>query len=111
MTEYQAGQALDQLIAEKVMGWTIREMPCPWNEYCKEGQPVRGYSHWAPSTNIEHAFEVVERMKGLCDGEISMGLNGGDRWVVKFYPDIEVNASLPLAICIAALKRGQRSTP
>lgn len=64
-----AGPELDRLVAEKVMGWTAAPesvatcgaWPNCWT-VSKHGH-IR--NNWFPSTNIDHAWEVVERIRGL----------------------------------------------
>lgn len=55
----EAGEALDRLVAERVMGWEPREDGYYWHRYTQEC-PMRS---WSPSTNIAHAWEVVECMR------------------------------------------------
>jgi len=53
---------LDRLVAEKVMGWTVRESDHDNNDYERytNGWAV---SRWNPSTSIEAAWEVVEHLR------------------------------------------------
>lgn len=107
--ELEAGPQMDALVAEKVMGWSIRgEL---WKD--KRGTIRRSKStfeqyepsiRWSPSTDIAAAWEVVEKMP--------MGMwPSVDGWVVEI-PDgsgDEVEApTAPLAICRAALKAIER---
>jgi hypothetical protein len=116
-----AGRDLDELIAEKVMGWipgpctghTI-ELPGGWgcDECTAEGQwGFQGHHTKLPrqySTDIAAAWEVVEKLQK----EWIVIINGyQDKW------DVEVNMSgkyvsevyesaltAPHAICLAALE-------
>lgn len=75
MTDLPAGPKLDRLIAEKVMGWTVTGAPslgeCRkgqwfWNKmsrvFLREGD-YGDCEIWSPSTNIVHAWVVVEKMQ------------------------------------------------
>lgn len=110
---------IDRLVAEKVMGWG----DCPTKDqprsthFGRDGTLYRykvGYGYvperWSPSTDIAAAFEVVEKMKS--DGwywEISKAYQDGGETMAVFCKDnpspcITVNLSIPLAICLAALR-------
>ncbi len=107
---------IDKQIAEKVMGWEAPELHGFWwdetnykfeKPVCKDGKnPLNA---WRPSTNIAHAFEVVEKMKE--SGWYLNGLHaleGHDvDWEAVFERngDIEfADADTPaMAICLAAL--------
>ncbi len=85
MTDYSTlppGPELDALVAEKVMGWTKQEDGAwtsprslalsnyPWQNYeaiwdatrWPYGDDDHPEEVWSPSTNIAHAFEVVDEM-------------------------------------------------
>lgn len=75
----EAGRELDCLIAEKVMGWhwfvphgVMTELP-PEHQHiggwCNlDGSLAHGlYNRWQPSTNIAHAWEVVEKLSDPCN--------------------------------------------
>ncbi len=105
-----AGGEMDCLIAEKVMGWWLEAHMCNppipvayMNP--KDRAWYRKAEDWAPSTNIAHAWEVVERMIVL--GKMfSMGSHGHDNedWSAIFGSIGGYADTAPLAICRAALK-------
>ena len=110
---------IDRQIAEKVMGWTLDDVSLwqdesdRWTHYMQH-PPHAAYrncvnKYWRPSTNIAHAFELVEKMKGLEwifeIGTISLKAE----WYAEFQKGIEypfgVHSDTPtMAICLAALK-------
>lgn len=119
----KAGRELDALVAEKVMGWCWIEndvgqesLQPPIEEYAylSRNHPVfwaddKGYTEIMPkySTNIADAWQVVEKLRethwiqvevgtlNICDiGEYGKGCS-----TIQ-----EVADTIPLAICLAALK-------
>lgn len=115
--EIPAGPDLDRLVAERVMGFTdIRKMNgCDWYSATREGRADRvlvgsdSARGFAPSTDIAHAWEVVERME---QRRLELGLWRylDAYWEAEFVvterePSGEAKAdTAPLAICLAALK-------
>jgi hypothetical protein len=131
-----AGPELDRLIAAKVMGWTLyhytKSRPGHWEWItappCADVPiriacgSVRGYfteadalSDFAPSTNIAHAFEVVEHLQMGFKGKRQLYLQtdgyGSEKWMASWHrPEEYVTMAeneadtAPLAICRAALK-------
>lgn len=117
-----AGPELDSLIAERVMGWTSKDdhwygdgaddIGSAGNE---DGFPALRVSkgpyraYWHPSTNIAHAWEVVQRMKEDHDFNISNNQGEVMEWIVEIERlDAQAKASAegetaPEAICRAAL--------
>ena len=107
----EPGPELDALVAEKVMGWGRSERS--WWVTHKGAELC--YS-WSPSTNIAHAWEVVERFGPEWSVEIERWPHGGDKdWacrMVEFFKDKpgiksqagELAPTAPHAICLAALK-------
>ena len=110
------------LVAEKVMGWKEVESAlhleanCFFNHKPREvilvlkSGCVVSMDEFSPSTNIEHAMKVVEKMSK--DGwEFNCGNNWKHNveWMVHFIslsngePKIAGANSLPEAICLAAL--------
>ena len=86
------GPELDRLIAEKVMGWPADE----WHQSCND------CTKWSPSTNIAHAWEVVEKLRNIMVGPWTHG-----RWAACAMQDgdwFSVADTAPHAICLAALK-------
>lgn len=62
MTDLPAGPELDRLVAEKVMGWTsdCGVWNCHRQWHASHDILARTTDGWRPSTNIAHAWEVVE---------------------------------------------------
>jgi len=118
----KAGRELDALIAEKVMGWT----PCyhdddvvvAWrdeNGYEKFfTDPTQSDNEWSPSTDMNDAWVVVERLResktfslhDIWDEEDIIMFNAtfqhNDTYHVVNYESYANTA--PLAICLASLK-------
>lgn len=59
-----AGRVLDALVAEKVMGWTLKgDTYARWvNDKDEYMGPCENVDFWSPSTSIAAAWEVVERL-------------------------------------------------
>lgn len=123
--DMQAGAEMDLLVAQKVMGWD------PENEgnnsdlnpyFFDNGKWWAGTTareehavYWSPSTNIAHAWEVVERLRPLgepCvyilapeDREVfgTWGAMVSDEVTADAIGGIGYGATAPLAICRAAL--------
>jgi hypothetical protein len=102
---------LDACVAEKVMGWkrTPYEYGDHWNDHSGKYLGC-GYQDLVPpySSDIAAAHRVVEKM--LADGHL-IGIShdyllSDDKWVVEFAagPCDGEATTLPLAICIAALR-------
>lgn len=99
--DVKPGPELDALIAKKVMGWTLGKSDDHY--YLMDGRHIdrRVGTGWSPSTNITHAFEVVEKVGPQF--EIIYQPNG--RWLARFGNTIQAEAdTAPHAICLAALK-------
>jgi hypothetical protein len=125
MTDIDAmpsGPELDRLVAEKVMGWMRKSFQeydgsdkypafTVWRWADKEGKPLHpcdgnGPWQWSPSTRIDHAWEVVEKM------------GQDEQTCVDFYDELEDTTNdtqpgwalmfgdvpAPLVICRTALK-------
>jgi hypothetical protein len=108
----EAGQALDQLVAEKVMGWTLKKIGDHrvWGQtgWAPAGNYTTGEKVFAPSTDIAAAWEVVERLNKL-HIDVDVHSNASGKKSVVAWGQVEsVNSghvlSVPLAICRAALK-------
>lgn len=110
--ELDAGPEMDRLCVEKVMGWQKEK----WDRNGNRSSGVlwsteEGARHpaaFCPSTNIAHAWEVVERMR-----QRSLFANVMQRQEVAHctfedYDGLEVSRwkakTAPLAICKAAIK-------
>lgn len=114
-TDIPAGSELDRLIAEKVMGWKIINngpgcFDCIRGRYPKTGH-IMAVTRWNPSSNIAHAWEVLDRLGSTHCGFISrfqIDWRAGECFCRitrhnkrRLYVGIADN--IPLAICRAAL--------
>jgi hypothetical protein len=128
-----AGPDIDALVAETVMGWKRDE---PWGPKAMLeafgkiiGKPMLGPwkvgpgpldarfdEHWKPSTNIAHAFEVVEHLRAqgvkweIADDYLDEGLGSwfamiesGGRGLSPHRTIGPYADTVPLAICRVAL--------
>jgi hypothetical protein len=110
----QPGPELDRMVSEKVMLYKcaighaesmfpgkclIRNRPHMPHEFDR-------WSAFEPSTNIAHAWEVVDRMGEL--GKPLQTIFQGDHypWLVRFFGQAHNHpgTTAPYAICIAALR-------
>lgn len=112
MTDLPAGPELDALVATKVLGWR-KTIPGElyWTdrkEPVKTLAPVKcEVSKWSPSTRIDHAWEVMEKLGSL---QVSKFTN--DRWHACRTQDgdwdccdwYSIADTAPLCICYAALR-------
>lgn len=90
----EAGREMDALVARQVMGWPEQD--------CHPG--ALAWAGWSPSTDIDSAWDVVEKMIEKHRVDLH-GLRGGKDWrcwVAGF--DHADAPTAPLAICRAALK-------
>jgi hypothetical protein len=113
-----AGQELDRIIAERVMGWRIVDDIVP-----NTGEQLELLEHngclwkddpitddcsvpWRPSTDIAHAWEVAEHCRHNGMGFMDL-ICLGPEWGVMFghdpTEDYVYAPTAPLAICRAAL--------
>lgn len=92
-----AGPELDALVIRKVM-------LSPPREWDKTTLNFYSAGSWSPSTNIAHAWEVVEKLPEYL--ELEQLATGGDEreWRAHFSSHTGRGATAPLAICRAALK-------
>lgn len=113
-----AGNELDALIAERVMGWRSEEMECYGSTvtYWRDARGIREEdSSWSPSTSWDAAGQVVVimRSKGY-----EFALIGDDREAQDYAAEFDKRdgnigettyiwgkraPAAPLAICLAAL--------
>ncbi len=100
---------IDRQIAEKVMGWWIDDIlgHYYWESNDSDCFTVRLFRDWQPSTNIAHAFEVVEKLHLVAD--FFLTYHAVDNlWEVDFTTDDGdhlAEAGTPsMAICLAALE-------
>lgn len=122
-----AGPELDRLVAEKVMGWSVKEDAQGYSEIDRAlmgGGMMSRYQGWSPSRNPEDIWDVVDRMRsdGFSFSLWQPGDREGMQAIVSFICskgpcekhgnphhnhhgayDIEAE-SAPLAVCLAALK-------
>lgn len=125
----QAGRELDALVAEKVMGWSLNAH----GEWLNSDQSFTGWhtneskydpchncgrsNLWHPSTSIEAAWEVVEKMGGVFRMSTTLGgqyrVTFSDVTVDSYSEEYDVGRkydkealadTAPHAICLAALK-------
>lgn len=52
---------IDRQVAEKIMGWKASKYPY-LSYYDKDGNDIILMEDWQPSTNIAHAFEVIDKL-------------------------------------------------
>jgi len=116
MMTVQAGKALDELIAEHVMGWTKHTYPLEGFTEWKDAEGYwQKYTLPAYSTEIQAAWLVVERMKAIRWDVLvrwsEAPENGRNyhRWLCWVAVDLTTGYgadadTAPLAICLAALK-------
>lgn len=123
-----SGRELDALVAEKVMGWTLRKSTTgntiasdsEGGVYALDVVVYSGVTRWNPSTDIDAAWTVVERIRQIIPEQTKTqtfsfqlcqtGIPGG--WYCSFCVNnsdwsaqafVEDAASAPRAICEAAL--------
>lgn len=95
MDPVKSGRELDTLIAEKVMGWTS----------IADGHVVPYKGPWSPSTNIAHAWEVVEKVTAITGPRVE-GIPSVTRFMLQ-WDKLDLWAcntqEAAHAICLAAL--------
>lgn len=112
-----AGHEIDQLVAERVMGWKYARhngFDVPVYSYIvgpSEGgslAPRRSCSDWKPSIDIAHAWEVVEKITDPSfSGRDALGIPASSRfsnWWNQENLWASTSEDAALAICRAALK-------
>lgn len=108
----EAGPEMDRLVAEKVMGWfPVEDQALAYSQWHQAEKVGAGYSlpghhnAFEPSTDIAHAWAVVERMRSF--GHRSNEFVGFCACLENdcggAMTDLMLNLA-PLAICRAALK-------
>jgi hypothetical protein len=110
---------LDKLVAEKVMGWVAEEIPAKqflsaYVLYKRPEPPHVPDYKWSPSTNIQDAWLVVERLNNSLNTITKVNNNSKIGYEVEMFKyDSEGDLddvykthqeTAPLAICITALK-------
>lgn len=125
--ELPAGPELDRLVAERVMGYSLYHYdkgdrgddywalldrdacamvysPRPGQYITEFPSEVAAFVWWQPSTNIAHAWEVVERLRELEQGVEILVNPGHIRVRINYGETVSVLAStVPLGICRCAL--------
>ncbi len=106
----EAGRELDALVAERVMGYTVRRGPganydgmlLPWEVWDRDGKS------WNPikySADIAAAWQVIEK---LADRDPMIAIWGYEDGTAGWFCDFEGikdhARTAPHAICLAALK-------
>lgn len=112
LLEMEAGREMDALVAEKVMGWTVKKegystwvviTDTYWTRPLVGGEGG-SWGNWTPSTDIAAALPVLEKWT---DAEIEKA-GGNYRVTLIGAPIVTADAkTLPLAICRAALKAAE----
>jgi hypothetical protein len=105
-----AGRELDALIAEKVMGWRKRGNT-DYGHLIPPGEVEEDRVVWpypCYSTEIEAAWELVEKMLAEYGQEVRLVRFAGHGWSAEFLglagnPAFCTGTSAPHAICLAAL--------
>jgi len=119
VSEVLAGPELDIVMAEVVMRWKLlrtTESGAGWFEngdgdeiFVGRKRPMSLLRPWTPSTSIETAWEIVEKMRA--DGwyfQLDDDAGGYGPWRAEFSkasedPTLACATTAPLAICRAAL--------
>ena len=99
---------IDRQVAERVMGWKTKDVFFGWMRV-GEGQAYCNSIYWHPTSNIEQAMMVVDRMRGL--GYRVKIESTKDEWNITFIPkgvsDCQAGwvecETMQEAICQAAL--------
>ncbi|MCU5039326.1 hypothetical protein FC686_04420 [Bacillus cereus] len=95
---------INNLIAEKVMGWNLREMENV-SAWVDENDNWTLKQMWNPSNDIQDAWEVVEKLN--CDVKVTKTDLKPKYQVHVFVPgDVKMvfAETAPMAICKGALK-------
>ena len=117
MTREELDSATDEqlnVMAAKVMGWTIRNHRMPDDEYVSiwygaDGSQGPMCDEWNPATDIADAWELVEKMRVLYGFNLdASGFDGAEWRVVIGWGDDPISvhveaATAPRAITTAAL--------
>lgn len=104
---------IDRAVAEKVLGWSLRDPEFPEPGEVAWWSGPNAYSRdavdWRPTESISDAWQVVERMKAS-DWRVSIedfnnryriNFSAGTRWMHE--NNVE-HINVPLGICLAALR-------
>lgn len=100
------GRELDRLVAEKVMGWRTCPNVFPGGVGWDTGEErLRNWRSWSPSTNIAHAWEVVEKVTAITGPRVD-GVPSATRFMQQWYTlDLWASSAQEAAhaICLTAL--------
>lgn len=100
----KAGREIDALVGTYVFGYIVVEHKS-WarpDKHYQSGQSLIVLPTY--STNLHCAYEVIEHMSKLgCDIRLSKP-SGSDKWQVRISEHEGTHSTLPVAICLAALK-------
>jgi uncharacterized protein (DUF849 family) len=107
--ENLTGRLLDAAVAERVMGWQRQPDHNYWMSF-PAGETFKLHvliANWKPSTDLESAMQVVEKMRERFTVAILMEFGGEN--TVEIFRDsdymkpAESKGALPEAICRAAI--------
>ncbi|WP_038246227.1 BC1872 family protein [Virgibacillus salexigens] len=102
---------IDQLVAEKVMGWEVIEYKNINTTVIDDGEFPVEIEEFKPSERIEHTWDVVEKLSEKCGVEVYQELgappyckiiSGAGKWIE--YEAQNDSDTVPVVICKAALK-------
>jgi hypothetical protein len=109
----EPGRELDELVAEKVMGWKVDKRPGLHDFCCSVFKPndltemwIMNAVYFSPSSNITDAWEVIEKLKHKLEIFSYFHNEDGfdDGWLVKINGrHVGGMKSAQEAICKAAL--------
>lgn len=111
------GHELDKLVAEKVMGWNTSMRQCDGWNYHDDSYPNSDSRIFAPSTDIAHAWDVLEEMRhrhvyldviqtnnGFMVGDGSENYADDEGFTEGKLINIGLAETAPHAICIASIR-------
>jgi hypothetical protein len=98
---------LDRRIATEFMGWELSHNSEIW---CQDGECLRDVEDFSPTTDMNAAYIVLEKIASVVHVTISNSSYGGVPWVVsaelydQYYTTYTDATTLPLAISKLAEK-------
>lgn len=100
-------EEINRAIAEKVMGWILVS-----TRVCDHWEDEKGvhrglYSDWYPTERIDHAWQVVEKLKTKYKVMVGTMWEKEEDWWCELDDGQKIYANAdtaPLAICLAALE-------
>lgn len=96
---------IDKLVAEKVMGWEVAYFPDIniYEAYDEEKNSIIISGEFSPSSDIQDAWQAIQKFKqyeiNQLGSEVLVRV-----WIGFRHFDVRGNYSVPMAICLAALK-------